>query len=399
MPRPKYAGVTPVNPESSNPFWQYRLKVKDPGGKVIDTKIRKDSNGRPFLTARAAFEAKKAHEERIRNPVSESLPEPSTTTLSEIYDNYLSTEGRSKAAATLRKQDSMWRNHIYPRFGEIDINEITIVDLTDFLNTLYTTHSIKYVEGFVKFFYLLYGHADRLEKVDSSKYRKMFVDKQTRLKTPQMTSEDYLENEKGAVCYTDTELKVIESVLGDEDCNLRLAYLLGIHCGLRIGETFGLRFRDIDFNENTITIRRQMQYIDGCFHLVPVKTLKGNRTIPITQDLSEELWFYYSSQCHYKKELKEAYRNTERIFDEVEKKWLSEDERDFVNRKPNGELLTINSMKYWSKMVNHKMTEHYDNIQSLSKLMYGGINKPVDRKVFKYHICAIHLQQGVLRII
>ena len=392
--RPKYPGVTPVNPESSNPTWQYRIKVKNADGKIVDTKVRKGLDGLPFLTARAAHEARREHEERIRTTSShnepESLPEPPRPTLREVYDHYLSTEGKTKAPATIRKQDSMWRIHVEPVFGNRAVSDINIIELDVFLFEIYKEHSYKYTEGFLKFFYLLFGHADRLGYLDFEFYRRSFIDRHSRLKMPQMTDEDYAEEEKGAVCYTDEELKIIEKTIGAEDCNLRMAYLLGLHCGLRIGETFGLRWRDIDFDKNEITIRRQMQYAeDGTFHLCGVKTLKSNRTIPITQFLHDELWFVFSSQVHYKNKLKDGYRDYERIYDEIEKRWLEDDERDFVNRKPNGELLTINSVKYWTKQINEDLKEHYDLVQMVKQTANAGIKYDVDRKTFKYH-CLRH---------
>ena len=54
------------------------------------------------------------------------------------------TEGKEKAASTLRKQDSMWRNHIELVFGDQDVNDITIVDLKAFLVNLYQTYSYTY---------------------------------------------------------------------------------------------------------------------------------------------------------------------------------------------------------------------------------------------------------------
>ena len=59
----KYTGVT----QNTDGSWTYRLKVKLPNGKIIDTRIKKDERGNPFLTARSAYEARKEHE---ANPVS-----------------------------------------------------------------------------------------------------------------------------------------------------------------------------------------------------------------------------------------------------------------------------------------------------------------------------------------
>lgn len=43
-----------------------------------------------------------------------------------------------------------------------------------------------------------------------------------------------------------------------KETNWYLEILLGIFCGLRKGEILGLKFNDIDFNERTITIERQL---------------------------------------------------------------------------------------------------------------------------------------------
>ena len=89
---PKYAGVT----QNEDGSWSYRLKVKLPDGKLFDTRIRKDPNGNPFLRARDAYEAKKAHAERLKNPPTEEPKEQKSPVLREIYENYLLTEGRKR---------------------------------------------------------------------------------------------------------------------------------------------------------------------------------------------------------------------------------------------------------------------------------------------------------------
>ena len=53
----KYTGVT----QNKDDSWSYRIKKKV-DGKVIDTEIKKDNSGMPFLTARACYETKIKHE-------------------------------------------------------------------------------------------------------------------------------------------------------------------------------------------------------------------------------------------------------------------------------------------------------------------------------------------------
>ena len=56
----KYTGVT----QGKDGSWSYRIKKKV-NGQVVDTRIKKDENGLPFLTARAAHEAKLKHEAKL----------------------------------------------------------------------------------------------------------------------------------------------------------------------------------------------------------------------------------------------------------------------------------------------------------------------------------------------
>lgn len=343
----KYTGVR----ENSDGSWYYRIKVKNPAGKLIDTMRKQDDNGMPFMTARAAHEARVSHLAIIMSEQPVVAPEAvqAVITLSDVYNDYLNTDGRSRAPATLRKQDSMWRNHINKRFGDCDINTIDIIDLQFFLSELYNQYAYKYVEGFLKFFYLLFNHAYKREWFDVNRYVKMFATKGTQLEMPKISQLDKEKQDAGAIVYSLDELDEIESVFNSEDGNLLLAYYLGLYAGLRIGECFGLRWSNINWQEQTITIDRQLQYIDNKFCLCPVKTLAARREFIIPQFLYEQLEFAYTEQNALKSRLRASYRDTERVYDMVTNEWIVGG--DFVNRKKNGELLTINSIKYWSRKI------------------------------------------------
>ncbi len=375
----KYKGVT----QNMDGSWTYRIKLKLPDGKVVDTRIKKDESGLPFLTARAAHEAKTEHEARLKAKPEEKESKKEIVTLAEVYENYLNSEGKDRAPATLRKQDSMWRNHISEVFGKRDINSITIIELQDFLRTLYHNHSYLYTESFLKFFYLLFGQADRMEVIDPQKYNRLFVDRNKRLKMPEKTQIDDEKENEGAVIYDEDELRIIHDIFASENGNLLLAFKLGLYAGLRISEVFGLRWQDIDWNARTMNITRQMQYIDGAINLCSVKTLSARRTIIIPQELYEELEFQYSLQADRKAKLGNAYRNTERVYDELTKVWIQGG--DFVNRKENGELLTVNSMKYWSKKITPELQKNAEKKAKLKTFGSPDDIVVVKSREFKFH--------------
>ena len=67
--------------------------------------------------------------------------------------------------------------------------------------------------------------------------------------------------------------------------NAETAYLLGKVCGLRINECFGLKWENVDLENGTIRIDRQMQYQEGLIKLVVPKTRNANRTIYLNDEM------------------------------------------------------------------------------------------------------------------
>ena len=274
---------------------------------------------------------KQAHETSIRTNPAENAPKRQKTTLQDVYDNYLATTGLTRAVATITKQNSMWKNHVGPEFGDREIDSITIIDLQTFLENMYKKRSYKYTEGFLKFFYLLFGHADRMEVIDPGRYMKMFVNKGSRLTMPQMTQADYEDSEEGAEIYDDEHLLAMEKIFKSEDGNLLTAFYLGLYCGLRISECFALRWENINWEDGTITVNRQLHYHDGIWKLCAVKTLTSVRQVIMPAFLQDYLDGYYLQQRKEQGKLGQGYRNTERVYDEVRGEWIVGG--DFINRK------------------------------------------------------------------
>ena len=61
-----------------------------------------------------------------------------------------------------------------------------------------------------------------------------------------------------------------------------IVFLLMLTYGLRKGEALGLRWSDIDFENNIFCVRQQIQDIDGRLQAVDVKTGESERELPLT---------------------------------------------------------------------------------------------------------------------
>ena len=74
---------------------------------------------------------------------------------------------------------------------------------------------------------------------------------------PKMKTED----DTDIVAFSREELVLLDDYF--KGTNAETAYLLGRYCGLRINEAFGLKWENVDLENGTIIIDRQMQYQDG----------------------------------------------------------------------------------------------------------------------------------------
>lgn len=329
-----------------NGNWAYRITVTI-NGKRKDTTYRRDENGNPFTRK---IDAKRARELKI---LEMRKPQPTETftdcTLSEMWDCYIEKVAPGKAPSTVRKYSSLWTQHIQKEFGDTYISEITVSDMNSYLQELYNSGlSYKYVEGFLKLFYQLFGIAFSEERIDPLRYTRMFLDKGTKLKMPKMTQDDY-ENYEKIKTFDSYEISQISKIF--EGGNCYTAFLFGYMCGLRIGETFGLLWSDYNWNTHQLTVCRQMTYEEGCFCLRPVKTLKSSRVIDVPDFLHEHLKEKIRQQKRHQTQAYKA-RANEIVLDKTKGKNIAEIHGgDFINRKENGELLTVNSIKYYAKKI------------------------------------------------
>lgn len=328
-----------------NGNWGYRITVTVNGTKK-DTTCRRDENGNPFTKK---IDAKRARDKKI---LEMRNPQPADTftdcKLYEMWDCYLKKVAPSREPSTVRKNTSLWTQHISKEFGNKNMSEINVSDLNAYLQELYNSGlSWKYVESFLKLFYQLFGLAYSEEKIDPLKYTRMFIDKGTKVKMPKMTQEDYEEYDK-IKSYNSYEINQISEIFKQGNCYT--AFLFGYMCGLRIAETFGLMWDDYNWETHQLTICRQMTYENGCFCLRPVKTLKSVRVIDVPDMLHKHLMDKIHKQ---KKHPSQSYkmRASEIVLDKTKSKIVEICGGDFINRKDNGELLTINSIKYYSKKI------------------------------------------------
>ena len=334
-----------------NGMWGFRYAFML-DGKQKDIKRTKDENGNPFKTEKAAIKARDAV---IIQTQAKLLQQPKSAkkrmTVAEVYAEYCENGRCGKAFGTTRKQDSLWNNHISKKFENRCVDDISVAEVVDYLSELYYNEgrAYKYVESFLKMFYLIFGQAYSRNYLDVDRYNTLCVNKNTKIHMPQMK----VDEDEDIVSFSTEEIDKLDKYFSGT--NAETAYLLGRYCGLRINECFGLKWCNVDFSNDLIHIEYQMQYHEGLIKLLPLKTRNARRSVYMNSKLKTHL-------LKVKKEV-ETYAVTHSDI-RTQNQTMITDENGMlfsslllVNSLPNGKIQTVNSMKYHTRKIKDTLWE------------------------------------------
>lgn len=330
-----------------NGNWAYRFTFTVEGKKK-NRKGTKDEFGNLLTTKRAAILARAAAVTREQEEQHRQAP-VTRKTFQEVYKEYCEQGRSGKAYQTIRKQDSIWNNHLCAKFGRRYIDEISVAEVNDYLAHLYYTEgrAYKYVESFLKMFYLIFGQAYSRNYLEVDTYNKLCVNKDVRIRMPKMKVDEDAE----IVAFTPDEVARLDEYF--QGTNAETAYLLGRCCGLRINECYGLKWENIDTKRETITIDRQMQYQEGLIKLVSLKTRNARRTVYMSDKLKAYLRHLERENKAQAAALAAQRAQNQTFITDIDGKQISS--LELVNSLPNGKIQTVNSMKYHSKTIKAKL--------------------------------------------
>ena len=201
-----------------NGNWCYRF-TRTVDGKRVNRKGSKDEAGNPLKTKRAAVQAKAIAEMRFDASLFEK-PERRMT-FGEVYTEYCERGRCGKAYSTIRKQDSLWNNHLKEKFDARFVDDISVAEVNDYLTYLYYTEgrAYKYVESFLKMFYLVFGQAYSRNYLCVDAYNKLCVNKDVRISMPKMK----IDEDTDIVAFSREETDRLDAYF--KDSNAETAYL------------------------------------------------------------------------------------------------------------------------------------------------------------------------------
>lgn len=190
-----------------NGNWAYRFSISVNGQK-ISQRGSTNSEGQPLKTKTDAIRARKKAIKLAQLapllPVKEK--EPEKLTVAQVFDEYREKGRSDRAYNTILKQDSLWMNHLQEAFGHRPLEEIEVAEISDYLAKLYyeEEYSFRYVESFLKMFYLIFGQAYSRGYLSVDRYNRLCVNKDTKIHMPKLKTDDDLD----IVAFSDEECAV-----------------------------------------------------------------------------------------------------------------------------------------------------------------------------------------------
>ena len=284
-----------------------------------------DLNGRPMIHRKTIHGTKKEAEVELAKFVTEVqnglVIDGKSLKFAEFVEVWKRDYGSKELAPTTYKRYCrMLETRILPYFGHFYINKIRPTDIMKFYDLLEKDTQLVRKKG---------NNGSKTKKPLSGKtilehhrllramlhravYWQLIVSNPAervqppRVKKPKRRS------------YDDEQTKILLENLEKltvEDTKYKVAIILTIFTGVRLGELMGLEWQDVDFRNGIISINRSSQYLSdmGVFTKVP-KTESSIREIAIPEfiiSLLEEYKLWYEDQ---KSLYGELWTNSDRLF-------------------------------------------------------------------------------------
>ena len=197
-------------------------------------------------------------------------------TFQSLYDLYIEDMSHRLKASSIQMKKRLIKKHILPHFKDKPINRITPADIRSWQNTLIAEeYSSPYLSNIHVALSSVFTYA--------AQYYNLPYNPCSRAGTMGKKS-------RSLNFWTLTEFNTVLDAV--DDITDRTALKLLFYSGIRLGEFRALTYGDLDFNNNTITVNKNLQIVDGKEIVYSPKSENGERVITMPDAIMEDLKAY-----------------------------------------------------------------------------------------------------------
>ncbi len=285
-------------------IYMYRVKQLDGLGKPVDTWKRLNIKRKPFRTLREAEAHRKDYIQEImsRSPEKEGIPD--LHTVQEIFDSYIENRGSSLAPNTVSKRTGDMKNHIAPHFKNRRIETISVGEVRNLVTQLRGKLSYRTVKSVLATMSLVWQYAMEMKIISRSSYLEIFVDRGSKVTVPKKVQGEQQERKQPEV-FTKEQLERFFAYAKEKGMAYYILVMLCYYGGVRRSEALALCWGDISWEEQKITISRQLIY-DKNTHQTYLSTTKSkvSRTFEASPVLLKALEEWQVEQANICQEVK-----------------------------------------------------------------------------------------------
>ena len=356
-----------VNVIKRGNVYQYKFEIAPVNGK------RKFKNKSGFKTKAEAMRAGiKEYSEYMNTGISFT---PNEISYSDYLDYWIKEYCEINLKYhTIEAYKNIIKNHLKPKIGHYKLSSISTASLQEFINKVYLdgSYSKNFLRNILKVIKGSFNYA-----CDTVGFIK--INPAIKVKLPKYDIPD----SDPIHIFTKEEIDMILERFKKNPCAY-YAFLTAYYTGLRVSEVFGLTWDDIDLNNGTLTVNRNIlkknqaggtkqRLISGnsttVWYFGTCKTASSYRTIKIGETLTKALREYKMQQelnkieygdmymKHYSKIVINPYNNKEEVkivnaYDEID---VSLPEVNFVFVKKNGVYEGTDTVKYPFKVIHYEL--------------------------------------------
>ncbi len=288
-----------------------------------------DVTGKEVRTTRRGFPSKKSAQLKLNELMLEyeekGLQKESVVTFKEVYklwyENYKNTVKESTSMTTER----FFNQVILPSFGDIRLDKIDVKFCQKVVNkwaenyTAYRLH-IGYTNK-------VFQYATHIEVLETNPFDKVIrptnkeKKKEKKIKFYDVDElkifMDHLEKKASMV----KEKNLTQRYYAELDLAL---FRLMAFSGMRVGEVLALNFSDIDFNDKTVAISKNLSQTKQGYEVSTTKTKKSNRIISLDDKTLHILKKWHLTQRQLL--LKNGYNKTPFLFSNIRNQYMTRNE-------------------------------------------------------------------------